>query len=86
MQLFNFFDVFSTPRKAVVAASDRTEQAVPVVGTDSWPRIDRRQVDDRRMQERRTIHCQPYIDTRKNNGRRRSLGRRVTDQAKALPF
>ncbi len=86
MQLFNLFDLFSTPRKAVVAAAGNTEPACHAIKTDSWPLVDRRQGEDRRTQERRTIHCQPYIDTRKNNGRRRSLGRRVTDQTKALPF
>lgn len=86
MQLFNLFDLFSTPRKAAVATADYTDPACHAIRADSWPLVDRRQVEDRRAQERRTIHCQPYIDTRKNNGRRRSLGRRVTDQAKALPF
>lgn len=86
MQLFHFFDVFSAPRKAAIKATDKPEQGVAVLETNSWPQIDRRQGEDRRMQERRTMHCQPYIDTRKNNGRRRSLGRRVTDQATVLPF
>ena len=54
--------------------------------TTSWPQIDRRQIEDRRLQERRNSHCQPYLDTRKNHGRRRSFGRRLDDEVSALPF
>jgi hypothetical protein len=42
---------------------------------------DRRCVPDRRENERRVMHLQPYLNTRKNNGRRRSFGRRKTDQS-----
>lgn len=54
--------------------------------TTSLPQIDRRQIEDRRLQERRITYCQPYLDTRKNHGRRRSFGRRLDDQVSALPF
>ncbi len=56
------------------------------LNTANWPQIDRRQIEDRRSKERRTTFCQPYLDTRKNHGRRRSLGRRLNDQVTSLPF
>lgn len=90
MRIFHIFDSFLTPHKAssseqILNSQTKTE-TLEQAPTKTWPQIERRSGVDRRVEERRIINCQPYIDTRKNNGRRRSFGRRARDQATALPF
>lgn len=48
--------------------------------------LDRRAATDRRHLERRRVNSHPYLDTRKNNGRRRSFGRRHRDQDLETPL
>ena len=90
MRIFTIFENISAPKKTISSGSILSGQYQPTETaqqlTKTWPQIERRVSVDRRQQERRTVNCQPYIDTRKNNGRRRSFGRRVSDQASGLPF
>lgn len=85
MQIFNIFSNHTSSSTMITCPATTNsfsqEQLAP-----SWPEIERRTNSDRRQQERRNINFQPYIDTRKNHGRRRSFGRRATDQIPALPF
>jgi hypothetical protein len=89
MRIFNIFETISAPKKAMSSGSSSSgtsssESDQSIIKT--WPQIERRTNSDRRQQERRLVNYQPYIDTRKNNGRRRSFGRRLSDQVSALPF
>lgn len=86
IQIFNSFAVFSGMLRPSAKDSLGTEQQDHIKQCETWPHIERRQSTERRVQERRHIHCKPYMDTRKSHGRRRSLGRRKTDQMSALPF
>jgi hypothetical protein len=56
------------------------------VAKDGSTQTERRTSTDRRQQERRKVISHPYLDTRKNNGRRRSFGRRLRDQDMETPF
>lgn len=88
MLLMQLFQIFSNSKPASgflakqVAAHHSTQQEL----LPTWPEIERRSTPDRRQQERRLVNCQPYIDTRKNHGRRRSFGRRASDQMPSLPY
>lgn len=85
MQLFQFFS--STRLTHGMLANQIAEHPpTPQESLSSWPEVERRSEPDRRQHERRLLHCQPYIDTRKNHGRRRSFGRRASDQMPSLPF
>lgn len=46
----------------------------------TWPEIDRRARDTRRMQDRREKQHATFLETRKIQGRRRSSGRRKSDR------
>ncbi len=84
--ILRFFKKFSGEHEPSIATLAETEPTNINRETASWPQIERRQIKDRRLQERRHTYCQPYLDSRKNHGRRRSLGRRLGDQESALPF
>jgi S-adenosylmethionine:diacylglycerol 3-amino-3-carboxypropyl transferase len=83
-QIFNSLAKFSGMLSPLAKNSPEIEQQGLVKLHETWPQIERRQATDRRLQERRHTHCQPYMDTRKSHGRRRSLGRRKTDQLGAV--
>lgn len=87
-QIFNIFSKHSASSSSSGAIANRATDKASVQDSldQTWPETDRRINPDRRQQERRVFNCQPYIDTRKNHGRRRSFGRRASDQASALPF
>jgi hypothetical protein len=89
MRIFTIFETIAAPKKTISSESTSSGAATVERGqptATTWSQTDRRTGSDRRQQERRTVNCQPYIDTRKNNGRRRSFGRRLNDQVTALPF
>lgn len=83
-QIFNIFARYTASSNVIVnqAANASVQDSLD----QTWPEIERRRNPDRRQQERRIFNYQPYIDTRKNHGRRRSFGRRASDQTTALPF
>lgn len=87
-QIFNIFSKHGTSSSSsgVIANQTAANPSVQNSFDQTWPETDRRINPDRRQQERRVFNYQPYIDTRKNHGRRRSFGRRASDQASALPF
>ncbi|MBR7801712.1 hypothetical protein [Undibacterium fentianense] len=89
LRLFQTLDIFSSKRNRNLAPGllSTTMTGANTSSFDlTWPAVERRTIADRRLHERRVINCQPYIDTRKNNGRRRSFGRRAGDESTALPF
>ena len=74
-QLFTLFSGHA--KQSVVSSSNSTAAATP----EKPPVfVERRKTPDRRIAERRKVNCHPYLDTRTNNGRRRSFGRRATDE------
>lgn len=79
-RIFQFFDIFTDHSKQSVISTSRSHG-----GTNNAPEkptefVERRKIPDRRLAERRKVNCHPYLDTRTNNGRRRSFGRRATDE------
>ncbi len=79
-RIFQFFDMFTDHSKQSVVSTSGSH-----AGTHSTPEktsefVERRKIPDRRLAERRKVNCHPYLDTRTNNGRRRSFGRRATDE------
>lgn len=88
MILTQILNIFSrhTQSSGVIANQAAANTSVQDSLDQTWPEIDRRKTSDRRQQERRMFNYQPYIDTRKNHGRRRSFGRRASDQVSTLPF
>lgn len=84
--ILRFFKKLSGEHVASIATLVETDPGNINRENAGWPQIERRQIKDRRLQERRQTYCQPYLDSRKNHGRRRSLGRRLGDQVSALPF
>jgi hypothetical protein len=73
--------VASIPNSPQPSTAQRT-----YIAKDGATQIERRASADRRSQERRKVTSHPYLDTRKNNGRRRSFGRRLRDQDMETPF
>jgi hypothetical protein len=84
--ILRFFKKLPVEHVASIATLVETDPGNINRENAGWPQIERRQIKDRRLQERRQTYCQPYLDSRKNHGRRRSLGRRLGDQVSALPF
>ncbi len=83
-RIFQFFDIFTDHSKQSVISTSRSH-----AGTNNAPEkptefVERRKIPDRRLAERRKVNCHPYLDTRTNNGRRRSFGRRATDEKVGL--
>jgi hypothetical protein len=94
-RILQVWDLFKSdpphPTKSSVAASfPNNPRPSTTQGTylakDGSTQIERRASTDRRHQERRKVVSHPYLDTRKNNGRRRSFGRRLRDQDIKTPF
>lgn len=84
--ILRFFKKLSGEHEPSIATLAETHPSNISKESACWPQIERRQIKDRRLQERRQTYCQPYLDSRKNHGRRRSLGRRLGDQMSELPF
>ncbi|MFZ6801624.1 hypothetical protein [Undibacterium sp. Di24W] len=94
-RILQVWDLFKSdpphPIKSDVAASipnsprPSTAQRT-YIAKDGSTQIERRASTDRRQHERRKVVSHPYLDTRKNNGRRRSFGRRLRDQDMETPF
>jgi hypothetical protein len=94
-RILQVWDLFKSdpphPTEISVAASIPNSPRPPAaqrtyIAKDGSTQIDRRASTDRRSQERRKVMSHPYLDTRKNNGRRRSFGRRLRDQDMETPF
>lgn len=80
-QVFKLFS--GQAQQAVVSTANSTGTATPDKPTVF---VERRKTPDRRVAERRRVNCHPYLDTRTNNGRRRSFGRRSTDEQVGIHF
>ena len=74
-QLFTLFSGRS--QQSVVSSVNSSAATSPEKPTVF---VERRKIPDRRIAERRKVNCHPDLDTRTNNGRRRSFGRRSTDE------
>jgi len=90
LQVWDLFKSDSAEVPDVIAATPQaphpsTPQA-RYIAKDGSIQIDRRSSQDRRQHERRKVLSHPYLDTRKNHGRRRSFGRRLRDQNMETPF
>jgi hypothetical protein len=87
LRIFQVFDFFKsgTAHQAEMSSGSKPEERETIipqrtyVAKDGSVQIDRRGAPDRRHRERRKTNSRPYLDTRKNNGRRRSFGRRSRD-------
>lgn len=80
-RIFQFFDLFTDHSKQNVMSSSENTGAGTIRRSDKPETfVERRHTPDRRQLERRKVNCHPYLDTRANNGRRRSFGRRATDE------
>jgi hypothetical protein len=79
--ILQFFDAFRNKREnRSMLAQEILASSKASASNTSKPSVeDRRENPLRRLQERRETHCKTYMDTRKNFGRRRSFGRRATD-------
>ncbi len=91
LQVWDLFMSEPAPAKENRAAANSHQSlaATPqrtYLAPDGSRQIDRRTAPDRRHLERRRVNSQPYLDTRKNNGRRRSFGRRHRDQDLETPI
>lgn len=73
------------PSPKIVAASARSSHTSPASEELSWPDIERRNIADRRQKDRRDKQQAILLETRKTQGRRRSPGRRITDDYNASP-
>jgi hypothetical protein len=87
LRIFQVLDFFKsgTAHQAEINTGSNPEPRATIipqrtyVAKDGSVQIDHRGAPDRRRQERRRTNSHPYLDTRKNNGRRRSFGRRSRD-------
>lgn len=76
------FEQLAQPQRAAPVVVARPRQ-VNDEGNEHalrWSQQERREIESRRASERREQQHATFLDTRKNQGRRRSAGRRVTDQ------
>lgn len=91
-RILQVWDLFRSDPPQVTEAITATPKPHPstpqasYIAKDGSIQIDRRASHDRRAHERRKVISHPYLDTRKNHGRRRSFGRRLRDQNMETPF
>lgn len=79
-RIFQLFDIFTDHSKQSVISTSRSHAGASTASEKPTEFVERRKKPDRRLTERRKVNCHPYLDTRTNNGRRRSFGRRSTDE------
>lgn len=79
-RIFQFLDLFAGQSKQSVVGTSGSHAGSNNASEKTTEFIERRKNPDRRLSERRKVNCHPYLDTRSNNGRRRSFGRRSTDE------
>ncbi|TXI89440.1 MAG: hypothetical protein E6Q34_10685 [Burkholderiaceae bacterium] len=77
-RISQLFTLFSGRSQQSVVSTSNSRAAASPEKPDVF--VERRKIPDRRIAERRKVNCHPYLDTRSNNGRRRSFGRRATDE------
>lgn len=82
LKISHLFQQLAQPQHAVPAVSARPRQLnnESIEQALSWPQQERRENENRRALERREKQHATFLDTRKIQGRRRSAGRRATDQ------
>lgn len=91
LKISHLFEQLTQPQRTIPVVDARPRQGNTKANDQalSWSQQERRENDDRRSSERREKKDATFLDTRKIQGRRRSAGRRATDQrdpATHIPF